>query len=124
MQKAEHRNTIEGILFRIRIGCPWRDIPTEFGRWNTIYRRFNLWPKKGVWQNILSFFQQHIDSEWIFIDGSIVKAHQYAMGSIGKSVAGNTTKIHLAVDSCGNPIDFIVRKSRIVKSPRICLHIT
>jgi transposase len=114
-KKAEHRNTIEGILFRIRTGCPWRDVPAEFGRWNTIYRLFNLWSKKGVWQNILSFFRQHIDSEWIFIDGSIVKAHQHATGSqgeepqaIGKSVAGNTTKIHLAVDSCGNPIDFIV----------------
>ncbi|WP_109422895.1 IS5-like element ISAac2 family transposase, partial [Aggregatibacter actinomycetemcomitans] len=76
---------------------------------------FNLWSKKGIWQEVLKFFRQCIDSEWIFIDGSIVKAHQHAMGAsgqnpqaIGKSVAGNTTKIHLAVDSCGNPIDFIL----------------
>lgn len=113
--KAEHRNTVEGILYRIRTGCPWRDLPPQFGLWNTIYRRFNLWSKKGVWQEVLKFFRQHIDSEWIFIDGSIIKAHQHATGAnsqnpqgIGKSVAGNTTKIHLAVDSCGNPIDFIL----------------
>ncbi|MDO9841281.1 transposase, partial [Glaesserella parasuis] len=36
--KLEHRNTVEGILYRIRTGCPWRDLPAEFGRWNTIYR--------------------------------------------------------------------------------------
>ncbi|QEH49686.1 IS5 family transposase [Aggregatibacter actinomycetemcomitans] len=113
--KPEHRNTVEGILYRIRTGCPWRDLPAEFGLWNTVYRCFNLWSKKGIWQKVLKFFPQCIDSEWIFIDGSIVKAHQHAMGAsgqnpqaIGKSVAGNTTKIHLAVDSCGNPIDFIL----------------
>ena len=46
--KPEHRMTFEGILYRMRVGCPWRDIPRAFGDWNTIYRRFNLWSKKGV----------------------------------------------------------------------------
>ena len=55
------------------------------------------------------------DLEWAFIDGSIVKAHQHSSGAaheqetaIGKSVAGNTTKIHMAVDACGLPIHFSV----------------
>lgn len=59
--------------------------------------------------------RQLADLEWEFIDGSIVKAHQHATGArsedkeaIGKSRGGNTTKIHMAVDSCGLPIDFIV----------------
>lgn len=118
--KPKHRNTVEGILYRIRTGCPWRDLPAEFGLWNTIYRQFNLWSKKGIWQKVLKSFRQHIDSEWIFIDGSIVKVHQHATGAssphsqaIGKSVAGNTTKIHLVVDSCGNPIDFILTGSEV-----------
>nr|AGM38672.1 transposase, IS4 family [Glaesserella parasuis] len=72
--KPEHRNTVEGILYRIRTGCPLRDLPAEFGLWNTIYRRFNLWSKKGIWQEVLKSFRQHIDSEWIFIDGNIIKA--------------------------------------------------
>lgn len=41
--KPSHRNTLEGILFRMRTGCPWRDVPKEFGHWSAIYRRFNLW---------------------------------------------------------------------------------
>jgi len=56
---------------------------------------------------------QQPDLEWEFIDGSIVKAHQHSAGlpnkeeqAIGKSVAGNTTKIHMAVDACGFPIAF------------------
>lgn len=69
---------------------------------------------------MLKSFRQHIDSEWIFIDDSIIKTHQHATGAngqnpqaIGKSVAGNTTKIHLAVNSCGNPIDFILTDGEV-----------
>ncbi|MES7630859.1 transposase, partial [Cutibacterium acnes] len=40
--KSEHRMTFEGILYRVRTGVPWRDLPKEFGDWNTVYRRFNL----------------------------------------------------------------------------------
>ena len=46
--KREHRLTLEGIFFRMRTGCPWRDLPREFGHWNTVFRRFNLWSRKGV----------------------------------------------------------------------------
>ncbi len=44
--KPEHRKTFEGILYRLRTGIPWRDLPREFGSWSTIFRRFNLWSKK------------------------------------------------------------------------------
>ena len=46
--KPEHRMTFEGILFRMRTGVPWRDLPSKFGEWSTVYRRFNLWSQKGV----------------------------------------------------------------------------
>lgn len=65
---------------------------------------------------VFKILSQGSDLEWEFIDGSIVEAHQHSSGAakksedgnrgIGKSVAGNTSKIHLAVDSSGNPIDF------------------
>ena len=113
--KPEHRNTFEGILYRMRVGCPWRDVPEAFGDWSAIYRRFNLWSKKGILMQLFAELRQLADLEWEFIDGSIVKAHQHATGArsedkeaIGKSRGGNTTKIHMAVDSCGLAIDFIV----------------
>jgi transposase len=44
--KPAHRNTMEGILYRMRIDCPCRDVPDFFGDWSAIYRRFNLWSEK------------------------------------------------------------------------------
>ena len=62
--------------------------------------------------NIFKLFSKHADKEWIFIDGSHVRAHQHAAGiknqEITKSIGGNSSKIHLAIDSDGNPIEFII----------------
>ena len=113
--KPDHRMTMEGILYRMRVGCPWRDLPSEFGDWNRIYRRFNSWSEKGILLEVFESLRQDPDMEWQFIDGSIVKAHQHSAGAasnqneaIGKSRGGNTTKIHLSVDSYGLPVMFEV----------------
>ena len=73
--KTEHRMTFEGILYRMRTGIPWRDLPPEFGEWSTVYRRFNLWSKKGVLDNLFRSLSSMADFEWVFLDGSIVRAH-------------------------------------------------
>jgi len=111
--KPNLRMIVEGILYRMRVGCPWRDLPSKFGFWNSIYQQFNRWSSKNKLIKIFKSLIQDPDLEWEFIDGSIVKAHQHSTGAasnedeaIGKSVAGNTTKIHMAVDACGLPIDF------------------
>ncbi len=111
--KSEHRMTLEGILFRMRTGIPWRDLPGEFGDWNTVFRRFNFWSKKGVMTEIFQFLSRLNDPQWLFIDGSIVKTHQDGANvkspseqAIGRSRGGNSTKIHLAVDSRGLPVHF------------------
>jgi hypothetical protein len=89
--KAGLRKTVEGILFRMQIGVPWRDLPKHFSKWNSIYK-------------VLT------DLEWVFIDGSYVKAHQHSAGaatghneSIGKSRASDTSKVRLAVSAYGLP---------------------
>lgn len=112
-QKREHRMTLEGILYRMRTGCPWRDLPTEFGRWNTVFRRFNLWSRKGVMSGVFKAISRDADTEWLFIDASIVRAHQHSHGAasatdeaIGSSRGGRTTKVHLAVDGYGLPVHF------------------
>jgi transposase len=111
--KSDLRNTIEGILYRLRVGCPWRDLPEQFGKWSSIYKRFNYWSRTGKLMAIFQKLSEEPDFEWRFIDGTIVKAHQHSCRAvkgmetaIGKSVAGNTSKIHMAVDACGNPVCF------------------
>ena len=111
--KPHLQQTLEGIFYRLRVGCPWRDLPSHFGHWNAIYKRFNAWSRHEKLMNIFKALVDKPDLEWTFIDGSLVKAHQHSSGAahkqesaIGKSVAGNTCKIHMAVDSYGLPIHF------------------
>ena len=118
--KKSLRKTVEGILYRMRTGTPWRDLPYEFGDWNRIYKRFNDWSHKLKLMKIFKRLAKDPDYEWKMIDGSIVKAHQHSCGakkgsdtSIGKSVAGNTSKIHMVTDSHGNPIDFEITGGQV-----------
>ncbi|SQG90002.1 transposase [Legionella pneumophila subsp. pascullei] len=111
--KPNLRMIVEAMLYLMRVGCPWRDLPVDFGWWNSIYQQFNRWSSKNKLMRIFKTLVQEPDLEWEFIDGSIVKAHQHCAGApnktieaIGKSVAGNTTKIHMAVDAFGFPISF------------------
>jgi transposase len=45
--KRDLRMMVEGMFYRLRVGCPWRDLPSCFGRWNPVYKGFNEWSKKG-----------------------------------------------------------------------------
>lgn len=111
--KPKLRRTVEGILYKLRVGCPWRDLPKYFGGWNSIFKRFSEWSRLEKLSAIFEKIVRDPDLEWEFVDGSVVKAHQHSSGAangaeaaIGKSVAGNSTKIHLAVDAFGLPIAF------------------
>ena len=90
--KRELRSTVEGILYRLRARCPWRDLPDHFGNWNTVYRRFNEWSFKGKLLKIFENLVENPDLEWEFIDGPYVRAHQHSAGAaIGREAAiGNS----------------------------------
>jgi transposase len=85
-----------------------------------VYSRFNDWSKKEKLINIFKSLVISPDMEWKMIDGSVVRAHQHATGAmksevtgIGRSVGGLTSKIHMVVDSHGNPIDFEVTGGQV-----------
>lgn len=82
--KHNLRNTVEGILFRIRTGIPWRDLPRCFGCPNTIYKTFVRWSKLGKLMKLFQCLSKEADVEWVFIDGSYVKAHQHACNVANK----------------------------------------
>ena len=111
--KPDLRRMVEGMLYRMRVGCPWRDLPAEFGGWTSIYQKFNRGSSKDKLMKIFKWCVQEPDLEWEFIDGSIVRAHQHSTGAaseepqaMGKSRGSNTMKIHMAVDSFGLAIEF------------------
>ena len=85
----DHRRVVNGMLWRLATGAPWRDLPPEYGSWRTVYSRFRRWQRAGVWDRVLADLQRVGDAagafDWTlhFVDGSVVRAHQHAAGAKG-----------------------------------------
>ncbi len=94
---------------------PWRDLPADFGNWNSVFRRFRRRAEGGVFERIFKEISGTPDFEYAMIDGTIVQAHQKASGAkgglrnqaIGRSHGGLTTKIVALVDALGNLSNFV-----------------
>ena len=78
----DNRLFVNAVLWIARTGAPWRDLPERFGRWDTIWKRFDRWGKKGVWQRVFEALQDP-DLEWMVLDSTVVRAHQHAAGKKG-----------------------------------------
>ena len=78
--KHNLRLFLEAILYRIRTGCPWWYLLEAFGKFNTFFKRFTRWSKDNKLLKIFSLLPKCADLEWIFMDGSYVRAHQHATG--------------------------------------------
>ncbi len=84
----DHRQVINGILWKLRTGAPWRDLPERSGPWRTGYARFVRWPRDGTWDRLLAHVQTKSDAvgevAWeVSIDSTVVRAHQHAAGAKG-----------------------------------------
>jgi transposase len=89
----DHRLVIDGILWILRTGAPWRDLPVRFGPWKTVYERFRGWTRTGVWEDLFQRLRatRHADGgiDWqlFMIDATVVRAHKAAAGAEKKSPA-------------------------------------
>ena len=88
---------INGILFRTRAGCPWRDLPGEYGSWKTVYGRHRRWSLDGTWEQILGRLRAGCDAgegaRWaLSADSTVVRAHQHAAGARRAVPAGPAKK--------------------------------
>jgi transposase len=118
----DHRIVLSAILWVLRTGAPWRDLPDRFGPWSTAWNRFRRWTAAGVWQRILEALQREADHagrlDWTthYVDGTVVRAHQHAAGAVGgqerealgRSRGGFSTKIHLRAEGGGRPVAFVL----------------
>jgi transposase len=79
----DNRLFVDAVLWTARAGAPWRDLPPQFGNWNSVFQRFRRWAKKGVWERIFNILRENPDFEYLIIDSTIVRAHQHAAGAKG-----------------------------------------
>lgn len=93
---VDNRRFVEAVLWVARTGCPWRDLPEEFGSWNSVYVRFARWSDKQVWQRVFAVLRQDADFEEVFLDSTVIRAHQHAAGA-AKKKAGRRLDV-LGVD--------------------------
>lgn len=92
-QFRDHRTVVEAIVWRFRTGSPWRDLPAEYGPWQTAWKRHNAWSIDGTWDRVLSSLQAQVDAagglDWtVSIDSTIVRAHQHAAGARHDTTGG------------------------------------
>ena len=116
----DHR-FVEAVLWVLRTGAPWRDLPKGFGKWSTVYRRYRQWAVAGRWEALRQTFeeQQHC---YLLIDRTIVKAHPHAAGALtrgeraeeapGRSRGGFSTKLHALVPSTASSSVIFLRVAR------------
>jgi transposase len=83
---ADNRSFVDAVLYVAKTGVPWRDLPTRFGRWNTAYKRFDRWSRKGTWRRVFDALQDP-DLEWLILDSTVIRAHPCAAGAPKKVVA-------------------------------------
>jgi transposase len=112
----DNRLFVDAVLWIGKTGAPWRDIPERFGKWNSVWKRFDRWAAKGVWLRVFEALKDP-DLEWLILDSTVIRAHQHAAGAVkkggtdqalGRSRGGFGTKLHIAVDGLGNPVTFIL----------------
>ena len=75
------------MVWVLRTGAPWRNVPERYGKWTTIYSRLQRWRKSGVWDRMFAELQtaldveSNVDWEIHFNDSTTVRAHQHAAGA-------------------------------------------
>jgi transposase len=77
----DNREMVNAILWVLRTGAPWRDLPDYYPPWQSVYTRFSRWTAQGIWQGILAHLTTDADEHGFHIDGTIVRAHQDAHGA-------------------------------------------
>lgn len=118
---ADNRWFVEAVLWIGRTGSPWRDSPSQFGRWHTVYMRFSRWHRKGIWERVAHVVSGGAEIDHVMIDPTIVRAHQHSAGArkqhspqaIGRSRGDLTTKLHLAIDAAGRPLRLVITEGQV-----------
>jgi transposase len=119
---ADNRIFVNGVLWVLRSGARWSDLPERYGKYKSVHKRFARWATSGVWDRVFRTLIKDAKNEYLMIDSTIVRAHQQAATgrkkggpdpALGRSRGGLTTKIHLLCNELGEPVDFLLTAGQV-----------
>ena len=122
-----HRLVLDGIFWIIRTGAQWRDLPSYFGPWSSVYRQFRRWTLSGLWDVLLEALNDTDDvpGRLQMLDSTVVRATIALPGQrgpqkegFGRSKGGFTTKVHLRTNAAGLPIAAEIGRGQDVLTPK------
>src|SRR6059058_3923985 len=108
----DDRTMLEAMIYVLRTGIPWRDLPERYGKWSTVYSRWRRWGESGLWTSLLDALKVGAHGTTRFADSTHIKLHQDASGpaggqdsqAIGQTKGGLNTKLTVLVDSHGRAV--------------------
>ncbi len=95
---ADNRLFVNGVLWVLRSGARWHDLPKRYGKWKSVHKRFSRWAKAGVWERVFAALIRDPENKYLMLDMTLVRAHQQAAAGKGGGSGPDSGALQRRID--------------------------